>query len=163
MIKSFFIISIVIFIIYAFVYPFSLITLIYAFMLSILLSITAVDLNKKLIPNQLILLIFILGVCNLFLNIENYKLFLYGFLLASAFSLFIYILSKKKFGGGDVKLISSLGLLLGSYNVYFMLLIAFTLSVVVGLIMIAKKKATLKTSMPFGPFIALSVLLLIFF
>jgi len=56
-------------------------------------------------------------------------------------------------GGGDVKLGFFLGFLVGWQNVYWLLVLAYILSALWALWLLARKKATRKTRIPFGPFL----------
>jgi leader peptidase (prepilin peptidase) / N-methyltransferase len=65
-------------------------------------------------------------------------------------------------GFGDVKLAGVLGLYLGWLGWTEVLLgvfLAFLLSAVVGLVMVAARRATLKSTLPFGPFLLAGALL----
>ncbi len=65
----------------------------------------------------------------------------------------LYRLTKKKgLGLGDVYLAPLLGLLLGWPRILIGLMLAFILGAIVGLSLMVKAKKTLKSSLPFGPF-----------
>lgn len=57
-------------------------------------------------------------------------------------------------GLGDVKLAAAMGVILGLQGVVTSLFLAFVVGGIVGLILIALRKATPKTRIPFGPFLA---------
>lgn len=162
MAKIFLIVSIPVYLLFAYRYSFSPTTLIYSIVLAALFSATAIDLEQMIIPDKIILLLLICGVLNLIINIHNYKMLLGGFLFATVFSFALCLISNGGVGGGDVKLISILGLLLGYYNVYILLFIAYLFATIIGLVRICFKKATMKSPTPFGPFIALGFVILSF-
>ena len=58
-------------------------------------------------------------------------------------------------GFGDVKLAGVLGLLLGFPSIVIALYTAFLTGAVVGVILMIIGKATMKTKVPFGPFLIL--------
>jgi len=89
---------------------------------------------------------------------------LLGIVVASGFLFLIYILSRGKgIGFGDVKLGVFIGLILGFTNSIMAIALAFIFGSIVGIIMLAFKKRTLKSMVPFGPFLALGVLVTILF
>lgn len=161
-INTVWLVSVPIYLLFAYRYSFSPITFIYSLVLSALFSITAIDLDVKIIPNKIIVAIIGLGVINLIMTINNYKLLLGGFLFAYIFSVFLYFITKKSFGGGDVKLLASLGLLLGYYNIYIVLFLSFLFATIYGLVKIISKKSSFKSAIPFGPFIAMGFVILSF-
>jgi len=66
-------------------------------------------------------------------------------------------------GGGDVKLGALVGFLVGWRMVYFLLLISYILGVIPALYLLITKKATVKTRIPFGPFLVIATLLVMLF
>lgn len=154
--------SIPVYILFAYQYSFSLTTLLYSIVLAILFSIAAIDLDQHIIPNNLVLVLLLIGFLNLALNMDNYKLLLGGLLFSFIFSLIMYVVSKGGIGGGDVKLLIALGLLLGFYNTYLLLIISFSFSALVGIVRFFLKRASIKSAMPFGPFITLGFVILSF-
>lgn len=78
----------------------------------------------------------------------------YSALGAAAFFFLIYAISKgKAMGFGDVKLALFMGLFLGWPNILVALTLAFFAGALVGLLLIAAQKKTLKSEVPFGPFL----------
>lgn len=154
--------SIPVYMTFSYIYDFNLTTLIYSLAMSVVFSATAIDLDKHLIPNENILLLLILGVVNVLLNLHMAKLLLLGFVLTFTFGLVLYLITKGSIGGGDIKMLSALGLMVGYYNIYIIVLLSFSVSAIVGLGRIMAKKATAKTPMPFGPFIAFGFLVVSF-
>lgn len=66
-------------------------------------------------------------------------------------------------GLGDVKLAAALGVLLGVGALVTALFLAFVVGGVIGLVLIGLKKATPKTRIPFGPFLALGAAVVLLF
>ncbi len=66
-------------------------------------------------------------------------------------------------GLGDVKLSAALGLLMGWPDIVLALILAFITGAVLSLALIFTKRKSMKDYVPFGPFIALGVVLVFFF
>ena len=64
----------------------------------------------------------------------------------------------KGMGGGDIKLAALLGLLLGMASVTLALFVAFLVGAVFGLGLIFKGKKSMKSRLPFGPFLIVGFL-----
>src|SRR3989344_5500233 len=106
---------------------------------------------------NLLLLIYWFYIISILIIIFVYDLkdCLLSALVASVFFLFLVLVSKGKWMGmGDVKLAVLMGLVLGWPNVLWALFLAFMSGAVIGLVLIAFKKKTLKSQIPFGPFLA---------
>lgn len=81
-----------------------------------------------------------------------------GGVLGFGFLLLLAILSKGGIGGGDIKLMGVLGLVLGFQGAFVTLMIASFVGLVVGVMGLLMKKFTRKTAIPFGPYLALGAL-----
>jgi leader peptidase (prepilin peptidase) / N-methyltransferase len=96
---------------------------------------------------------------------QHYLHALAGLAACAAFYGVLWLISPASIGLGDVKLAGVLGLYLGWFGaraVLAGLLGGFVLAAVAGLVLIATRRATRKTPIPFGPFMlaaALAVLL----
>ncbi len=77
--------------------------------------------------------------------------------------LFYKIRGQIGLGGGDIKLYGILGLLLGPMGIVFNIFLSCFVGAVVGLILIALKKATKDKPLPFGPSILVVAAFQIFF
>ena len=65
-------------------------------------------------------------------------------------------------GMGDLKLAIPLGLLFGWPDIIFVLAFSFIIGAVVGVFAIARGKSSMKSSLPFGPFLALGAAAMFF-
>ncbi len=75
----------------------------------------------------------------------------------------IYLFTKGRgLGFGDVKLAANIGLFMGIVYAFAALYISFILGAVIGVGMILLRKGKMKTKIPFGPFILLGVLAVMF-
>jgi prepilin signal peptidase PulO-like enzyme (type II secretory pathway) len=79
------------------------------------------------------------------------------------FFLLIWMSRGKWIGGGDVKLGFLAGALVGWPEILFVLFFAYMIGAVVSLILIATKKKTWKSQIPFGPFLVTGIFLVMFF
>ena len=88
-----------------------------------------------------------------------------GGLLGGLFFGAIYYFSRgKAMGFGDVKMAAAAGFVLGFPDMFVATIIAFMTGAISGLfLIIIKKKKGLKDSLPFGPFIALGIIITFFF
>lgn len=83
---------------------------------------------------------------------------------AALFFFFLIWVSKGKWiGGGDVKLGFLAGLIVGWPKILFVFFFTYLFGSVVSLILIAIKKKTWKSQIPFGPFMVAAIFLVIFF
>ena len=84
--------------------------------------------------------------------------------LGGGFFLLQYILSKGKWiGGGDIKLGALMGLILGLGGLGVALFSAYVVGAAVGLILVASRKKTMKSQVPFGTFLAAGTIFAMFF
>jgi len=86
-----------------------------------------------------------------------------AFVAAIFFFILIWISRGKWIGGGDVKLGFLIGALVGWPKIIFALFIAYMIGAVVSLGLIAMKKKTWKSQVPFGPFLVAGTLAVMFF
>jgi len=89
---------------------------------------------------------------------------IYSAVGAAGFFLAIYLLSKgRAMGFGDVKLAFFMGLFLGWPNILVALFFAFFAGALVGLTLILLKRKTMRSEVPFGPFLVAGTLAALFF
>lgn len=134
------------------------------------LAITfSIDLRYQLIPDEVHILLIIIGIVNILFNftIKNILNYIIGaaigggiFFLISLLSLLIF--KKEGMGFGDVKLMASLGFVFGVKNIIVITLVSFILGAIVGSIFLILKNKESDGYIPFGPFIAIAAIILIF-
>jgi leader peptidase (prepilin peptidase)/N-methyltransferase len=154
------------------------------FIFSILVVITVYDLYHFIIPDQLTvtltLVIFALVGYEQFLYFNGIEDFLYRILVAllgSSFFLFLWVISKGEWlGFGDVKLAFPLGFLVGAEYVFSFVVYSFWIGAVISLLIIGWLKInrgktylhltdrtlTMKSAVPFAPFLVASCLVILF-
>jgi leader peptidase (prepilin peptidase)/N-methyltransferase len=136
----------------------------YAVLTCMLIIVTFVDLERQEIPDEIILFGLVAGlIFNLFDIKANMLSGIIGFVLGGGIFLLIAMLTNGAMGGGDIKLMAVLGLFLGWKFVLILSLLSFVIGAVVSLILIVAKVKGPKDYIPFGPFIAISALIVIFF
>jgi leader peptidase (prepilin peptidase)/N-methyltransferase len=132
---------------------------IYAIICSCLIVLAMIDYDHKIIPDRFNIII---GVGALILGFITKDVTwlerIIGF-FAVSLPLLIIALITGGIGEGDVKLIAVCGLLLGWKSILLTMLFASVFAAVFGISLMAKNKAKGKTQIPFGPFIAFSVII----
>lgn len=137
----------------------------YLFLSSSFIVIVFSDLKYNIIPDKIVIPAIIISF--LYLLIVNSPL-LISYLLSAlgsfAFFLMLFLITKGKgMGFGDVKLSFLLGLVLGFPKIILALYLAFLTGAAIGIILILwKKKRTIKDTIPFGPFLILGTLVSLF-
>jgi len=66
-------------------------------------------------------------------------------------------------GGGDIKLLAMMGVLIGWQGVLFTIFISSAIGATTGLLVMLVQKGNLKLAVPFGPFLAIGAVSYIFF
>jgi len=131
---------------------------------------TVFDINKKIIPNMLVLIMFgvwiLLTVPLLFVDFTTGTRImtesLYGFLIGGGLFLLVYFISSKGLGGGDVKFMAISGLYLGFSGTISSILYGTILAALTGLFLIMIKKIKRKDSIPLAPFLFIGILITFF-
>ncbi len=127
----------------------------------ILLSVTFIDLEHRIIPDSLSLGGLLLGLvtCTSSSGPGWEKSFLGAFLGFSSFYLLAWIYLKLSghsgLGGGDIKLLAMLGAFLGPEGVFATILISSVFGSLVGIgwALATQKKNVMKLTIPYGPFL----------
>src|SRR4030042_4928939 len=134
---------------------------------SFLIIIFVYDLKHYIIPDKVIYLA--IAIAFLYNLITGYWLLVTNNYLPAAFGaagffLFIVLVSRGKWMGvGDIKLAFLIGFLLGWPKALLALFLAFLIGAIIGLGLIILKKKTIKSELPFGPFLITGIYLALFF
>ncbi len=132
--------------------------------ISILLVIFFIDLEHYIIPDSLIAALFILSLIKLFfLREPAYMNALITGLVIFGFFYLIFVFSKEKFGGGDVKLFTVLGFFFGWPLTNLLVVLASLLGLLVAGLMIVGSRMKKDSPIPFGPFIATASVITLFY
>jgi len=101
-----------------------------------------------------------------FLISKQFSIFNYSILSAfgaAIFFLTIVLISRgKAMGIGDIKLAFFMGLFLGFPNILVALFLAFLIGAIIGVGLILAKRKTLKSEVPFGPFLVTGIFIALF-
>jgi prepilin signal peptidase PulO-like enzyme (type II secretory pathway) len=160
-------------------------TIFYFFIASCLIVIFVYDLLNYIIPDKVIwpaiiislayasfaIILYLLKYKEIFYKlyphtwppVYNPWYIVYGALLGGGFFLLVVLISRGKWmGGGDIRLGTLMGLVLGFPLIFLALLIAFVSGSFVGLGLIAAKKKKFKSKIPFAPFLIFGTFIALF-
>jgi leader peptidase (prepilin peptidase)/N-methyltransferase len=137
---------------------------------SILLIIFFYDSEHQLIPDPLILILFLLFIVKFIFNLAphfysslNFWQPIIGGLIAAGFFLLVYLVTRGRgMGLGDVKLGLVLGLFLGIKLSIFMLWLAFFVGAILAAIMLISKLKKRTDKIAFAPFLVIGFLAIYF-
>jgi len=133
--------------------------------LEILLALTLTDIKFQTLPDIFVGALGLVGILRVFflgnLSINSALIgAILGIVILGAFAFF----SKgRAMGWGDVKLAGAMGLVLGTGQVFFAILLAFIFGGIVGAVLMIGKKVTAKSKIAFGPFLTLATAIFLLF
>jgi len=133
-----------------------------------LIIIFVYDLKYYIIPDKVIYpAIIVAFFYNIYqLTINNQQLTISNFLSALGAALFflaiVLISGGKWMGFGDVKLAFFMGLFLSFPNILVALFLAFSIGAIIGLGLVISGKKSLKSEVPFGPFLVTGTFIALF-
>lgn len=135
-----------------------------SFSLSIAFS---VDIRFRLIPDETHLVIILAAIINLIANLSNWWNYLLGAIIGGAIFwglgiLSLIIFKKEGMGFGDVKLMTALGLMFGIKNILVITLVSFVFGAIIGGALLIIKRNDNDGYIPFGPFIVVGTLIIMF-
>ncbi len=139
--------------------------------LSLFIVIFVFDLKHYIIPDKVVLPAIVISlVYNAFLLftgdivLGKFLNYIYaGFFPALFFFLLFFISQGKWIGFGDVKLALFMGLFLGFPKILVALFLAFMFGAIIGVGLIVFGNKTIKSELPFGPFLISGTILALFF
>lgn len=133
-----------------------------------LITVSFIDIDHMILPDQFTLSGIVIGLLGGALNPErSFWDSIFGVLLGGGFLWLIaymyWILKKQEgMGGGDIKLLAWIGAILGWKCVPFVILFSSLAGSLVGILTAARSGQGLKAEIPFGPFLVLGALVYIF-
>ena len=144
--------------------------LFYFYIARALIIIFVYDLKHYIIPDKILFPAIFLTFLNLIFNFKFLPAQAGKILncaaaaaLASGFFLAVFLITKGRgMGFGDVKLATLMGLLLGFPNILVALFLDFFFGAIMGIILMVAKKKSLKSEIPFGPFLIAGTFLSLF-
>ena len=134
-----------------------------------LITIIWIDIHHQIIPDVISISGIVLGFCFSFISpLVTWQESLIGILAGGGFfyaiSFSYYLLrGQEGLGGGDIKLLAMLGAFLGWQSLFFIIFASSLSGSIIGLIALRSQKKGASTRIPFGPFLAVSGLVYLFF
>jgi len=125
-----------------------------------LIAASGIDIGHKLLPDSITLPLLWLGlllaIFNVFIDLESSVIgAMAGYMsLWSVYIIFKVITGKEGMGHGDFKLLAMLGAWIGWKLLFVVILTSSLVGATIGLSMIALKKSSRGTQIPFGPYLA---------
>lgn len=148
-----------------FKYGFSWTTVEYTIFCWSLLVVSVIDLDHMILPDVFTLSGIVIGLAGAALNPEReFMPALWGVLMGGGFLWLIaylyYVIRKEEgMGGGDIKLLAWIGAVLGWSSIPFTVLASSLVGSMVGITYALRSGAGLKSTIPFGPFLALGAII----
>ncbi len=144
----------------------------YLTLLFVLLAISLIDLEHRIVPNRLVacgliaaLLFYLPKLSTPFLHVPPLLIVqskpldaLFGMLLGSGIILAIFLVSRGGMGAGDIKLMAMIGFYVGLRGTAVVLFLGFIFGALAGVSFMALGKLTRKDALPFAPFLALATM-----
>ncbi len=114
------------------------------------------DAQYFILPDVIVFPLMVIGVAEIFFIGQPSWLnaLITGFSMAGLFAILHIVSAGRRMGFGDVKLVFLIGVSLGYPLAVFVVLASIWLATIVGVVLLVLKKATLKTALPFGSFLA---------
>ncbi len=127
-----------------------------------LIIIFVYDLKHYIIPDKVIYPAIVITLAYRIVSGLDLPTVLAAFGAAGFFATIVLVSRGKWMGIGDIKLAFLMGLLLGWPNILTAMFISFILGAVIGLSLLIARKKTLKSEVPFGPFLVTGTFLAMF-
>ncbi|GFZ88272.1 type 4 prepilin-like proteins leader peptide-processing enzyme [Paenibacillus marchantiophytorum] len=130
-------------------------------LVSLLIIITVSDLTSMLIPNKILLffLPFLAGLRFVFPGEQTWWSYALGAVIGCGLIVLISILSRGGMGMGDAKLLLVCGLVLGLAHIVVAFILACLIGTLIGGLLLMLKIIKRKQPIPFGPYLALGILI----
>ena len=138
-------------------------------LLCILITLTFIDLNNRILPDQLTLSLLWLGLLtNLVFNFTPLVDAVLGSILGylalwGVFWAYKFFTDKEALGFGDFKLLAAMGAWFGVYALSWIIFIAALSGLIFALSQISLRRRSFKDPIAFGPFISLAAVIYLFF
>lgn len=120
----------------------------------ILIIISVIDLRHRIIPDFMVAIALVIGIIFAIMTKASVIDTLLGMVCGGGL-LFLLALVPNAMGGGDIKIMFAIGAFLGINRTLWALLLAFSLSSIISIVLIVFKIKGTKDYIPFGPFLAL--------
>lgn len=138
---------------------------------SVLCYLSITDLKVNRIPNNVVLPALIPSVATYHLGPfgteasfwTDIGLSLVGGTAAAAVACGIYVLSRRRFGGGDVKLIGLIGTMLSIQYLPLALILGISAAGITSIFLLVTKRARLNDTVPLAPFLSAPTIVILMF
>ena len=131
-----------------------------AFVFVVLVALSAIDLERRIIPNRIVLpATAVVLAARIALSPDRTVEWVGAALAAAAFLLLVHLVHPEGLGMGDVKLALLLGAALGRYTAVGMLVGMLAAAAVAIGLLVREGRAARKKAIPYGPFLALGAIL----
>lgn len=143
-------------------------TLEYSVFIFGLVVVSFIDLDHFILPDVFTLSGIVFGMVGGYLNPDREFLdSLWGVLLGGGFLwlvayLYYFFRKEEGMGGGDIKLLAWIGAVLGWKSIPFVIFFSSITGSIVGIVVMIRSKGSLKTVIPFGPYLALGAIVYLF-
>jgi leader peptidase (prepilin peptidase)/N-methyltransferase len=147
----------------------SLQSLLFLLFASALIIITFIDLDHQIIPDVISIPGIFFGIgASFFIPIMSWFESLFGIVVGGGFLFLVaigykWITGRDGMGGGDIKLLAMVGAWLGWKAIPFILFSSSLIGVLIGGGSLLMDNRGLRSKIPFGPFLAVSSLIYVFF
>jgi len=133
--------------------------LLYILVSFFLLLIICSDIEQEIIFNEMIVGLIICSVIDFFCRQPVFADRIIAALCGGGLFLLLAVLLKGAIGGGDIKLIFALGLLLGTERLILVIVIGILLGAIAALVLLASKQKKRSDYFAYGPYFALPALI----
>lgn len=141
-------------------FGFSLEYLYYLMFSLTLVTLSFIDVNHQIIPDKIIVFGFAVGIIMLMIiKPLSFKSSLMGLLLGGGMMALLAAVSPGGMGGGDIKLMAFVGMMVGFEKTLLALFLAFMLGGIFSIILVLLKIKSRKDYIPFAPFIGIAAFL----
>ena len=130
---------------------------------SLLILIFVFDLKYYSIPDQILISAILISILYRIFNFSNFQNLFFS-LLPSLLFLFLVLISREKWlGFGDFEISIFMGIFLGWPKILVALFFSIFAGALIGLVLILLKKKSLKSQIPFAPFLVSGTFFALFF
>lgn len=141
----------------------------YTIVCAVLAITFSIDLRFQLIPDEVHMVLVLVGIIKLITKYSFVSILdgVLGAAIGGGIFFFINLLAlfffkKEGMGFGDIKLMAALGLIFGVKNILVITLVSFIFGAIIGGIVLIVKKKESDGYIPFGPFIVIATVILMF-
>ena len=142
--------------------------IIYSFLFYLLLSLSLIDIENLILPNELTNLLLWFGILvNLNNSIVLLKESIFGIVFSYLFlklisQFYLYLTSREGIGIGDIYLSCAIAAWIGIIGIIFVIFISSILGLIFFILLLIFKKRKITDPIPFGPFLSTSTFFYIF-